>query len=516
MIDYVPAEPWQSHVSREVVVIDAAIRRVANFCPLVLIDVTTGLLCDEAERKRIFKTDLIYDELLSLATTQLDIKHIVCEVARFFRYVMFSHTWEGQEPTFQDVSKSLDKSVYKLDPSSRLNEKLRKFCETVRKDPEGYRWSWSDTCCIDKTVEAVYKKSIRSMYDWYKWSALTLVLLADISELKDNRWMTRAWTLQELLSPKTIRFYDREWNPYRSDANTNHKKSSLILRELAEAIGVAPDALADFSPETLDVREKLRLASTRNATYEEDVAYSLIGIFSSNLIPEPRDAAIALGLLLQEIVERYQEATVLDWTGESSKFNSCLPARISVYSQSPYIASSIADENMEKQVAELRGLSTPQQDSIMFYHKVSRLDPLLFANHRLHLPCITFPITVRKCDPITRHQTCSQETVYLAKASALGELEFTTTDMLPSQDRLMLAYPWIRDLLTQAHVPEGDPGTQALRLIVHLEQPFRALLLAKHPVHNEYRRIATDNEIIVPRYRLTSLEHVGAERLVIL
>ena len=516
MIDYVPAEPWQSHVSREVVVIDAAIRRVSNFCPLVLIDVTTGLLCDEAERKRIFKTDLIYDELFSLATTQLDIKHIVCVVARFFRYVMFSHTWEGQEPTFQDVSKSLDKSVYKLDPSSRLNEKLRKFCETVRKDPEGYRWSWSDTCCIDKTVEAVYKKSIRSMYDWYKWSALTLVLLADISELKDNRWMTRAWTLQELLSPKTIRFYDREWNPYRSDANTNHKKSSLILRELAEAIGVAPDALADFSPETLDVREKLRLASTRNATYEEDVAYSLIGIFSSNLIPEPRDAAIALGLLLQEIVERYQEATVLDWTGESSKFNSCLPARISVYSQSPYIASSIADENMEKQVAELRGLSTSQQDAIKFYHKVSRLDPLLFANHRLHLPCITFPITVTKCDPVNRHQTCGQGIVYLAKAPALGEVEFTTTEMLPSQDRLMLAYPWIRDLLTQAHVPEGDPDTQASRLIVHLEQPFRALLLAKHPVHNEYRRIAADNEIIVPRYRLTSLEHVGAERLVIL
>ena len=501
----------QSDISRGVV-IDAAIHRITHFCPLVLIDVTTGLLCDGAERKHIFKADQIYGKLLSLATTQLDIKHIVYVVARFFRYVMFSHTWEGREPMFQDVSESLEKSVYKLDPSSRLNEKLRKFCETVRKDPEGYRWAWSDTCCIDKNAEAVYKKSIRSMFDWYKWSALTLVLLADVSMLKDNRWMTRAWTLQELLSPKAIRFYDREWNLYRSDANTNHKKSPQILRELAEAIGVAPDALADFSPETLDVREKLRLASTRNATYEEDVAYSLIGIFSSNLIPEPRDAAIALGLLLQEIVERYQGATVLDWTGEPSKFNSCLPARISVYSQSPYIVPSIADDNVEKRVAELRGLSTLQQDAITFYHKVSRLDPLLFANHRLRLPCITFPIT----DPVTQCQTCSRGTVYLAKASALGEVEFTTTEILSSHDRLMLVYPWIRDLLTQAHLPEGDPAIQALRLIVHLQQPFRALLLVKHPVHNEYRRVAADNEIVVPRYRLTSLEHMGAERLVIL
>ena len=134
----------------------------------------------------------------------------------------------------------------------------------------------------------MYKKSIRSMYDWYKWSVLTLVLLADVSELKDNRWMTRAWTLQELLSPKAIRFYDYKWKPYWSDTNTNHKRSPQILRELAEAIYVAPDALTDFSPETLGMREKLRLASTHNATMEEDIAYSLIGIFSSNLIPEPR------------------------------------------------------------------------------------------------------------------------------------------------------------------------------------------------------------------------------------
>ena len=149
-VNYVPAELWQSHISREVVV-DVAIRQITNFCPLVLIDITMGLLCNKAERKHIFKADLIYGELLSLATTQLDIKHIVHVVAQFFCYVMFSHTWEGQEPTFQDVSKSLEKSVYKLDPSSRLNEKLHKFCETVKNDPQGYRTvgrDLHDSCCM--------------------------------------------------------------------------------------------------------------------------------------------------------------------------------------------------------------------------------------------------------------------------------------------------------------------------------------------------------------------------------
>ncbi|KIJ11815.1 hypothetical protein PAXINDRAFT_15388 [Paxillus involutus ATCC 200175] len=469
--------------------IDEQIDAIREISPLVLIDVRTGNLCDAAERIRIFKTDPIFHELVSSMSTELDTNRVERVVARYFRYVMFSHTWEGKEPTFQDFS---EKSVYELDPHP-LKLKLRCFCDTVRDDPEGYLWAWSDTCCIDKTIETVYRKSIRSMYSWYKHSAITIVLLAPgstPSTLKNNRWMTRAWTLQELLSPKSIRFYDRDWELYRGDTCPNHKESPHIMWELAEAVDVAQDILVDFSPKSLSIRAKLRLASTREATEKVDIAYALIGIFSSDLIPEYRDPEDALGLLLQEIVHRERDAkAVLDWVGKSSQFNSCLPAQISAYQVSPYTPPPIPENKMEARVAELRAL-LPQQDVAMFFGNLSTLSSIDFTHRRLSLPCITFSVSVDTARYDEASSASSQSIVYQAQAAAIGQLEFKTScTVFMAQDEYVLVYPWIRDLLSQINLPQWDNYTRALRLVVHLEQPFRALLLVKQSI-DTYKRVA--------------------------
>jgi hypothetical protein len=169
------------------------------------------------------------------------------------------------------------------------------------------------------------------MYSWYEEAAETLVYLADVlsssefGALTKSRWMTRAWTLQELLASKSIRFYDREWKPYLNDMHANHKESPVIRQELAYAMGVAPETITSFRPEDLGVREKLRLASTRNATVEEDIAYSLIGIFSSDIAPRYGLGKSALGQLLENIVARSGDVTVLAWAGKSMVYNSALP-----------------------------------------------------------------------------------------------------------------------------------------------------------------------------------------------
>ncbi|KAI6095401.1 hypothetical protein F5141DRAFT_983502, partial [Pisolithus sp. B1] len=131
-------------------------------------------------------------------------------------------------------------------------------------------------------------------------------------------WMTRAWTLQELLAPKVIFFYDSKWKPYLNVIGKNHKQSTQIMQELADAIKIPHGAMTTFSPDDLAVREKLRLASTRNATVEEDVAYSLIGIFKSDIRPHYGEGADALGHLLEEIVARFGDVTVLAWSGKAS------------------------------------------------------------------------------------------------------------------------------------------------------------------------------------------------------
>ncbi|KAF8424987.1 hypothetical protein L210DRAFT_3332116, partial [Boletus edulis BED1] len=139
-----------------------------------------------------------------------------------------------------------------------------------------------------------------------------------LGDLTDSIWMLRAWTAQELLAARVIRFYNRDWKPYLGDIRSNHKDSPEIIQELADAIGIARKTIIAFNPDDLSVREKLRLASKRNATVDEDIAYSLIGIFKSDIQPRYGEGDAALGHLLEEIVSSSGEVTVLAWTGKSS------------------------------------------------------------------------------------------------------------------------------------------------------------------------------------------------------
>ncbi|KAF8131210.1 hypothetical protein EV363DRAFT_1261855 [Boletus edulis] len=490
--------------------IDVQIGAIRDISPLILICVRTGNLCDANERVRVFKEHPIFHKLLSSMSTKLDTNRIKKVVARYFRYVMFSHTWEGEEPTFQDLA---GKSVYEPNPHP-LRLKLRRFCETVRDDPERYLWAWSDTCCIDKSNVTDFQRSLRSMYNWYKESAITIVLLTEGSTtLRSNRWMTRAWTLQELLSPKSIRFYNRDWTLYRGDTRPNHKESPDIMQELAKAIDIPHETLADFSPKSLNIRSKLRLASTRKATKEVDIAHALIGIFSSDLIPDAEhpDPKVPLGHLLQEIMHRERDArAVLDWVGKSSEFHSCLPDEISVYHNPPHSPPLIPEGEMEARVAELQD-SLPSQDVTTFFGNLSNLSPVAFIHRRLSLPCITFPV---KVDPT--HDTfsaSSQSIVYQAQAAALGQVRFKTScTAFTAQDDVVLVYPWVHDLLAQTRSMKRDDHILALRLVVHLEQPFRAFLLVRKSV-DTYRRVAVDEEIIIPKRKLMSLKDIGTKVL---
>lgn len=528
--------------SEAIAVINAAIPGISGLCPRVLIDVEGGRLCDEQERIQMFKSGPFKKIVSETAMTKIDPAQIRQSVAKYFKWIMFSHTWGGKEPTLKDVD--LVHSVWELD-GSPLNEKLRQFCRTAHDD--GYRWAWSDTCCIDKDASAILNQSLVSMYSWYENAAETLVYLADVppsSEpgdltLMNSRWMTRAWTLQELLASKVIRFYNRDWKLYLNDKHPNHKESPEIKQELAKAMGVAPETIRSFQPKdsSLGVREKLRLASTRSATVEEDIAYSLLGIFSSDIIPQYGLGKTALGQLLENIVDRTGDVTVISWTGQALPYNSALPDSLRVYSQGPYTLPPMAAIELDACVEQLRTQLVPQ-DALAFYHRVIRLPRATFRNRCLKLPCIMF--TVLKIDKM-------QENLYRATVSSLGEVEFRTMDVMPRRQpwRLVFVYPWIPDLRelpggsesddeadaesdvgssdrsepdsdagsgdgtddASERVPpsDADPSAQvnssslvALRLIARLGRSFNALLLKEKSNRQQYRRVAAEHEIIVP------------------
>ncbi|CAN9399578.1 unnamed protein product [Alternaria alternata] len=90
-------------------------------------------------------------------------------------------------------------------------------------------------------------------------------------EFRRSRWFTRGWTLQELLAPRVVSFYARDWT---------HLGDRYNLKQLIREITSIPcPALAGARLDTFSVEQRLSWSSNRQTTREEDKAYSLLGIF---------------------------------------------------------------------------------------------------------------------------------------------------------------------------------------------------------------------------------------------
>ena len=76
-------------------------------------------------------------------------------------YAILSHTWEGEEVTFEDLQNGTGtkKAGY---------EKIRFCAEQAKRD--GLQYFWVDTCCIDKSNSAELAEAINSMFRWYRTS----------------------------------------------------------------------------------------------------------------------------------------------------------------------------------------------------------------------------------------------------------------------------------------------------------------------------------------------------------
>ncbi|KAG1823960.1 WD40-repeat-containing domain protein [Suillus subaureus] len=501
-----------------------AIRAQLENAPLRLINTITGHICDRNGQINAFTGSTEYKELLlSLGMrVPLQTEFIREVVAGFFGWVMLSHRWETEEPLLYDIQ---GKEIYDLDPVGTI-AKLQKFCQVAHS--AGHRWAWVDTCCIDQNNNIELQESVNSMFIWYHYSALTIVYLSDVppssnsGALANSTWNTRGWTVQEFLAPRIVLFYQADWTLYLNIRSHNHKESDRIKKELERSTGISARALADFRPGTRDAREKLQWASNRDTTREEDIAYSLFGIFDVNLpviYGEKRQKA--LGRLLQEIIAHSGDITALDWVGRSSTFNSCLPAEISSYKAPPY-TPSLSGQDMRVSISALRHIVTVESASKL-YTTLENLGVPRFANARLQLPCIAFPLTeVRQ----SLDQEGARRFTYHVKADGLRDLLVTTKDKLVqfspekrTRQTFLLVRPWNRydlGLINFAEETRGvegwpgfgflsgdtlvgypihnEPAMRELKLMVRLRQPFGGLLLAQQ-WGGEYKRIASDNNI---------------------
>ena len=266
-----------------------------------------------------------------------DTSDIVAFVNDKVRWAIFSHRWGEAEPAYEEVTgnKLSDKPGHK---------KLRNFCKTAHAKHHT-EFAWSDTCCINKKDNGEYATSIRSMYRWYANAPICVVHLAeamDVSDLARDVWFTRGWTLQELLAPKKLKFYNKDWRPLTN--LDNDKESPEIAAQIERATTITPDDLRHFSPadrltQEYEISKRMRWAALRETTVGEDRAYSLMGIFSVSLYIDPGEGQErAVCRLMEQILQFSNSPEVLNWAGiparETSLSSSAFPSRIACFTGS--------------------------------------------------------------------------------------------------------------------------------------------------------------------------------------
>ncbi|KIJ62483.1 hypothetical protein HYDPIDRAFT_94357, partial [Hydnomerulius pinastri MD-312] len=199
-------------------------------------------------------------------------------------------------------------------------EKLQEFCCAAAKC--GFRWAWTDTCCINKQDYAEASESLNTMFKWYRCSALTIVYLHDVDDdIKDcggrrkrPSWVDRGWTLQEMLAAKSLRFYSKEWTLLEETARLiDHRKKNFWSRALSRTTGVPGDDLVNFKTGTDQVRLRLRWAARRTTTKVEDMAYCLLGIFDVSLPVMYGEGPRAFVRLQEELMKRTGDLSLFDW-----------------------------------------------------------------------------------------------------------------------------------------------------------------------------------------------------------
>jgi hypothetical protein len=227
-------------------------------------------------------------------------------------YAILSHRWgeDSDEVTLKDIR----------DRTGRTKIGYKKIRACAKQAVEdGLKLIWVDTCCIDKTSSAELSEAINSMWRWYRESKFCYAFLNDVPAntsidtmagaiaFSKSQWFTRGWTLQELLAPSEVIFYDAAWQRIgtkdelsKSITDTTKISSYYLASDLSR--------LAQAS-----IAEKMSWASTRKTKRLEDVAYSLLGIFDINMPLLYGEGAKAFQRLQEEIMKQSDDHSILAW-----------------------------------------------------------------------------------------------------------------------------------------------------------------------------------------------------------
>jgi hypothetical protein len=249
-------------------------------------------------------------------------------------YAILSHTWGQEEVLFKDMKPKNHEAA----KGKAGYNKIEKVCIQALRD--GYGYIWIDTCCIDKSSSAELSEAINSMFEWYRCSNVCYAYLADVSagdsrSFVTSRWFRRGWTLQELIAPDKVNFFEKDWHPIGDRRSWASQISDITSIDMAILIRKPVHGYFCLSMDDdmagcmemckpKDVRlvlaeevvaTKMSWAAYRKTTRPEDLAYCLMGLFEVNIPLLYGEGTKAFARLQKEIIRGSSDHSILCWRG---------------------------------------------------------------------------------------------------------------------------------------------------------------------------------------------------------
>ncbi|KAK8021977.1 heterokaryon incompatibility protein-domain-containing protein [Apiospora rasikravindrae] len=313
-------------------------------------------------------------------------------------YAILSHTWGPEEATFEDW-KNVDSCRGK-----RGFQKIWNACQQTKRD--ALQYLWCDTCCIDKVSSSELSEAINSMFSWYKGSTICYAYLDDVytvaREMPSSRWFSRGWTLQELLAPTNVQFFNTHWHSlgnltypeyvYDSDGPVSRPSDTELAHFISIITGIEGEYLRGRPISEASAAQRMSWLSRRTTTRIEDMAYCMLGIFDIIMPLLYGEGAKAFVRLQQEIIKVSNDHTIFCWKWTPGvvplDWASLLAPSPEVFQESGHIEKTPAQakEEISNYSMTNAGLSIRLPTIPTFWYQLATLKATGSSSARLAIP----------------------------------------------------------------------------------------------------------------------------------
>jgi hypothetical protein len=217
------------------------------------------------------------------------------------------------------------------------------------------------------------------MYRFYERAVICFACLRDVRVESFNdgfddafiasEWFTRGWTLQELLAPTDLRFYNYNWKFLGNKQTLSHLITAAT--GIQEDVLTGKRGLREFS-----VAQRMSWAARRVTTRPEDRAYSLLGIFDVNMPMLYGEGPKAFLRLQEEIIKTLDDHSIFLWEGLQPGLPELLASSPEAFAASGNVRNTRDRHGRRPYALNNRGI-----------HGQVRLVPYTLDTYLMLLPC---------------------------------------------------------------------------------------------------------------------------------